>query len=73
MPRRKKSKGRENPLFIGLSALIVVLLIISMGFDAPFIPVITPSGDTISLGFSSVGLPLIAVLLFLIVFVKVRK
>jgi polyferredoxin len=73
MPRRKKRKETENPLFVGLSALIAVLLIISLVFEAPFIPVVTPSGETVSLGFSAIGLPLIAALLFLIVFVRVRK
>ena len=73
MPRRKKVKQTENPVFIGLSGLIAVLLIISLAFEAPFIPIITPSGETVSLGFSSIGLPLIAVLLFMIVFVKVKK
>ena len=73
MPRRKKVKQTENPVFIGLSGLIAVLLIISLAFEAPFIPIITPIGETVSLGFSSIGLPLIAVLLFMIVFVKVKK
>lgn len=73
MPRRKKRKEPENPLLVGLSALIVILLIVSLAFETPIVSVVAPGGETMSLSFSLIGLPLLALLMLAILFIKVKK
>jgi archaellum biogenesis protein FlaJ (TadC family) len=72
MPRRKRAVP-QDPLVIGLSALIAVLLITSVSFNTPLISIVEPGGETTSLSFSMVGLPLLCLLILVIVLMKVKK
>ena len=73
MPRKKRKKRSENPLLVGLSSLIAILLIASLAFETPIISVVAPSGESVSLSFSLIGLPLLALLMLAILFVRVKK
>jgi hypothetical protein len=73
MPRKKRRAIPQNPLLIGLSAFIAVLLITSASFNTPLVFISTSSGKPLPLSFSLVGLPLLAVLLFAVVYIRVRK
>jgi len=73
MPRKTRQKAAYNPLVIGLSSLIAILLITSASFDTPIVSFVVPSGESTSLNFSMVGLPLLALLVLIIFMVKVKK
>jgi LPXTG-motif cell wall-anchored protein len=70
---RRKQNVPQNPLIVGLAALIAVLLITSASFNTPLISIAEPGGESTSLSFSMVGLPLLALLALVIVVVRVKK
>lgn len=74
MPRTKKNSVPQNPLFVGLAALVAILLITSASFDTPLISFSGAGGETASLGFfSALGVPLIGLLVIIVVLVRVKK
>jgi len=73
MQRRKRQDISDNPVIIGLAALVAVLLITSASFSTPLISVVESGGETTSLNFSLIGLPLLALLVLIIVFLRVKK
>lgn len=73
MQRRKRQDISNNPVIIGLAALVAVLLIMSASFNTPLITVVESGGEATSLNFSLIGLPLLALLVLIIVFLRVKK
>jgi len=73
MPRKTRRSAADNPLIVGLSALVAVLLLTSASFNTPLISIVEPGGETASLDFSMIGLPLLALLVFAIFIIKVKK
>jgi hypothetical protein len=63
----------QNPLFVGLAALVAILLITSASFNTPLISFNGAGGETASLDFSALGMPLIGLLVVIIFLIKVKK
>ncbi|MEM5814696.1 MAG: hypothetical protein QXD77_02675, partial [Candidatus Aenigmatarchaeota archaeon] len=68
-----KRRAPQNPLFLGLSAFIVILLITSASFNTPlfFIPV--NESESMPLNFSMVGIPLLGLLMLVVIYMRLKK
>lgn len=69
MPKRK-SRMFDSPLIIGVSAVLVVLVINAVAFNVPLVPVTSANGQTVALNVGAAGIPLIAILGMLLLFVR---
>ena len=72
MPRKKRQVP-QNPLLVGLSAFIAILLLTSVSFNAPLFSIPVTGGESMPLNFSLVGLPLLGLLVLLVVYLRVKK
>lgn len=69
MPSKKRRRLPQNPLLVGLAAVVAILLITSTSFSTPLVPFNGFGGEYAALSFSIVGVLLLGILV-LFVFVR---
>jgi len=70
MQKRAKSGAFDSPFLVGLAAVLAMFVMNAAAFNVPLIPVSAPNGQTVELGFGALGIPLLAVFLMLLLFVR---